>query len=156
MLLGAMLVALMLTLVLSVTWHVASRYLLLQPSSWTEELARYVLIWVGLLGTAYAYRTRAHMAIDQLVHAIRDPWRRRVQLLAIGTVMLFAGAVMMFGGGKLVLLTLELNQLSAALGIRVGLVYLVIPLAGALLVFFTILDVIALLRPDPTVPPGGA
>jgi TRAP-type C4-dicarboxylate transport system permease small subunit len=147
---GYVLMALMLTLVVSVTWQVASRYVLLQPSSWTEELARFVLIWLGLLGTAYAYRTRAHMAIDQLVQRLGDRWRMRVQLVAVLAVMLFAGAVMIVGGGKLVLLTLELNQLSAVLGIRMGLVYLVIPVSGTLLVFFAGLNAVDLLAQRPT------
>jgi TRAP-type C4-dicarboxylate transport system permease small subunit len=154
-LMSGILVALMLTLVLGVTWQVISRYVLMQPSSWTEELARFVLIWLGLLGTAYAYRTRAHMAIDQLVQRLGCRWRIRVQLVAMLAVILFAGAGMIVGGGKLVLLTLELDQLSAALGVRMGLVYLVLPVSGALLVFFAGLDVVKLLGKQSAASRGG-
>lgn len=47
------LMALLSVLVIDVLWQVASRYVLTAPSSMTDELAGYLLIWVGLLGAAY-------------------------------------------------------------------------------------------------------
>ena len=49
---------------------------------------------------------------------------------------IFAIAVMVIGGGNLVALTYELNQMSAALGIRIAYIYLVLPLAGLLIAFY--------------------
>ncbi|HCS2988569.1 TPA: TRAP transporter small permease subunit, partial [Shigella flexneri] len=46
-------VAVMLALVVCVVWQVFSRYVLNQPSTLTDELARFLMIWVGLLGAAY-------------------------------------------------------------------------------------------------------
>ena len=46
-------------LVLDVLWQVASRYLFNSPSSFTDELAGFLLIWVGLLGAAYGTGTRS-------------------------------------------------------------------------------------------------
>ena len=48
--LNGLLVSLMLGLIASVTWQVVSRYLLGDPSSVTEELARFLLIWSALAG----------------------------------------------------------------------------------------------------------
>jgi TRAP-type C4-dicarboxylate transport system permease small subunit len=155
-LLGAALMGLMLTLVYCVTWQVVSRYVFSQPGSWTEELARFALIWIGLLGTAYAYRTRAHMAIDQLVNKLGERWGVRIELLAVLAVAVFAAAVMIYGGGALVMLTLELDQLSAALGVRMGIVYLAIPLSGALLVFYALVDAISLVDSWRQAPRAGA
>ena len=47
------LVIIMSSMVINVLWQVFSRYILTNPSSFTDELARYLMIWVGVLGAAY-------------------------------------------------------------------------------------------------------
>jgi len=54
------LIILAVLMVLTVTWQVFSRYALRAPSSLTEELARFQLIWLGLLGAVYTFRNRMH------------------------------------------------------------------------------------------------
>lgn len=61
------LVIIMSTLVLDVLWQVFSRYVLASPSSFTDELAGFLLIWVGLLGAAYVAGKNEHLAIDLLL-----------------------------------------------------------------------------------------
>lgn len=46
-------------LVLIAFWQAAARYLLDQPPAWTEELARYLMVWAGLLGASCAFRIHA-------------------------------------------------------------------------------------------------
>lgn len=58
------LIALMAFSVLNVLWQVFTRFVLHHPASYTEELARYLLIWIGLLGAAYAAGNKLHLAID--------------------------------------------------------------------------------------------
>jgi TRAP-type C4-dicarboxylate transport system permease small subunit len=154
-LLSGLLVLLMLTLVLSVTWQVISRYLLQAPSSWTEELARFLLIWIGLMGAAYAYRTRAHMGIDSLAGKLGTGGQRALRLIVALAVLLFASAVMLAGGLQLVFLTLELNQLSAALGVPMGLVYLAIPGSGLLIALYALTEIADVLA-EPSNTPRGA
>ncbi|WP_346838676.1 TRAP transporter small permease [Microbulbifer sp. SAOS-129_SWC] len=132
-------------MVLDVTWQILTRFLPMNPSSYTEELARYLLVWIGLLGAAYAYRTRAHLGIDLLTNALPPRLRRAAQIFALLVCLAFAAAVMVFGGIKLVLLTLELNQMSAALDIPMGIVYSVIPLSGTLICVFSIEPLLQLL-----------
>lgn len=57
------LIFLMAFLVVDVLWQVLSRYILVSPSSVTDELAGYLLIWVGLLGAAYVSGKNEHLAI---------------------------------------------------------------------------------------------
>jgi TRAP-type C4-dicarboxylate transport system permease small subunit len=141
-LLSLLLVSLVLGLVFSVTWQVASRYLLQAPSSWTEELARFLLIWIGLLGAAYAYRSRAHMRLELLEEHLGSDGIRRLRAFSAMAVMFFAIAVLLLGGLSLVSLTLELEQVSAALGVPMGLVYLALPLSGLLIAFYALADMI--------------
>ena len=51
-------------MVLNVSWQVFSRYVLANPSSFTDELARYLMIWLGVMGTAYVSGKRLHVSID--------------------------------------------------------------------------------------------
>ncbi len=139
--LGGLLAVLMLSLVSSVTWQVASRYLLRDPSPWTEELARYLLIWIGLLGAAYGYRTRAHMGIDLLAQQLGPAGRARLQRISAFAVLCFALPVMVVGGASLVQLTWDLRQFSAALGLPMAAVYLAIPLSGLLVALYALLEI---------------
>jgi TRAP-type C4-dicarboxylate transport system permease small subunit len=132
------LVTLMALMVADVTWQVASRFILRAPSSFTEELAGFLLIWIGLLGSAYGFRTRAHLGIDLLVARLEGGWNRGAEILAHGLVFLFALSTMVTGGLWLVHLAFRLDQISAAMGIRMGFVYLALPISGALIAFFSL------------------
>ncbi|WP_323846685.1 TRAP transporter small permease [Microbulbifer magnicolonia] len=133
-------------MVLDVTWQILTRFLPMNPSSYTEELARYLLVWIGILGAAYAYRKKSHLGIDLLTNALPEGLRKKVQLLTISLCFAFAAATMVFGGIQLVMLTFELNQLSAALSIPMGFVYSVIPLSGTLICIFSIDQLLQVLR----------
>jgi len=135
--LAAVLTSLMAGMVLAVTWQVFTRFILRRPSSVMEELARFLLIWIGVLGAAYALRTKSHLGIDVLAGRLTGIRRRVVETLIHVSVILFAFFVMIVGGLRLVRLTFALNQISAALGIKMGYVYLVIPLAGALVIYYS-------------------
>ena len=51
-------------MVINVTWQVFSRYVMGDPSSFTDELSRYSMIWLGLAGAAYVSGKNGHLAID--------------------------------------------------------------------------------------------
>ncbi|MFC1563660.1 TRAP transporter small permease [candidate division KSB1 bacterium] len=125
-------------MVLDVSWQVFSRFVLHSPSSFTEELANFLLIWIGLLGASYAVRTKAHLGIDYIIMHLGGKKKTVLQIIGHMCVFGFAFFVMFIGGIKLMLLTLELNQTSAAMGIRMGLVYFVIPLSGFLIMFYSV------------------
>ena len=135
------LIILMASLVLVVTWQVITRFIMQQPSSYTEELARFLLIWIGLLGASYALRTKAHLGIDLITHRINDVARKVVIITVHLLIILFTVFVMIIGGLYLVSLTLTLNQISAALGVKMGYIYLVIPLSGVLMVYYSVLSI---------------
>lgn len=125
-----------------VTWQVVSRYAMGDPSPWTEEVARMLLIWVGLLGGVYAYREKAHLGLDLLYQKVGDIGKRRLEIIADSCCGLFALAVLVVGGGSLVQLTWELNQTTAVLGIPMAWVYSVLPLSGLLIVFYSLASIL--------------
>lgn len=132
------LIILMTALVVSVSWQVVSRYVFASPSSWTEEVARFLLIWVGVLGAAYAFRTGVHLGLDVLPKKLEGASAQALKLFTLLAVMVFAVAVLIIGGGGLVALTWELKQYSAVLGLPIAYVYSVIPIAGALICYYAI------------------
>jgi TRAP-type C4-dicarboxylate transport system permease small subunit len=140
------LVALMSAIVLDVTWQVFTRFIMRDPSSITEELAGFLLIWIGLLGASYALYTRAHLGIDILTARLEGIQRYLVGLLVNGVVLLFALFVLVIGGSRLVNLTFTLSQISPAMGIPMGYVYLVLPITGILMMFFSFRSIIIIIR----------
>lgn len=136
--LGGLVSALMGLMVLNVLWQVASRYLLGVPSVFTDELANFLLIWVGLLGAAYAAGKKLHLAIDIVPSRLSGAKQRRLAWIIATMVILFSLAVMVVGGVRLVYLTLVLEQLSPSLQIPLGYVYVVIPVSGILIIYYSI------------------
>ena len=133
-----LLIAAIAILVFDVLWGVVSRYLLGEQSSWTEELARVLLIWVSLLGGALAYSAKIHLGLDLFVNSL-DPHSRKTVMVATDLIiMFFAVFVLIIGGGKLVLETLRLEQMMMALGIAKGYVYLAVPISGLFFLIFSI------------------
>lgn len=132
------LIALLALLVICVSWQVITRFLMPEPSSVTEELARFILIWVGLLGAALAYRERMHLGIDYLTSKLQGKKQLCAQLGVHLVSAIFSIVVMVVGGWRLVELTLDLNQSSPSLGVMMGYVYLALPLSGGLIFMYSL------------------
>lgn len=132
-------------LVVCVVWQVFSRYVLNDPSTVTDELARFLFIWVGLIGTAYGLGQKKHLAIDLLLTRLeRQPRKQAVLQLIINLISIFFVVVIMcYGGGRLVIDTINAGQISPVLGIEMGLIYLAIPLSGFFMLVFLIRDISA-------------
>ncbi|WP_390616114.1 TRAP transporter small permease [Maricurvus nonylphenolicus] len=137
---------LMLAMVVDVTWQVASRYVFMRPSSYTEEIARFLLIWISFLGGAYAFRKKMHLGIDLLTEKLSVDKQRIANLFSYVVSGLFALLVLVFGGSQLTLLTWELEQVSGALGLPMAYVYSVIPMSGLLIVCYSLEFMIAEVR----------
>lgn len=142
MILEKVLIILMALSVLNVLWQVITRFILQNPSSYTEEIARFLLIWIGLLGAAYGIGKKIHLAIDILRQRVSPANRMRLDIAINTIILLFALGVMVVGGILLVNLTLGLEQISAALQIKLGYVYLAVPLSGILMSFYSVDNII--------------
>lgn len=139
----AFLMALML---LSVCWQVVSRYVLSSPSSFTDELARYLLIWIGLLGGAYASGKGMHLAIDLLPTKLKGKSKSRLQIIIHTLILIFVLCTFVLGGLRLVYITYSLGQTSAAMQIPLAYVYIIVPVSGILIISYKIRDIISLVR----------
>lgn len=133
-----LLIILMAGILLNVLLQVISRYIFKSPLGFTEELASYMLIWVGLLGAAYATGTRQHLAIELIHQYIKYGKHKYLELFTNTTTSVFAISVLLIGGGWLVYTSFLFGQTSAVLKIPIGYVYLVAPLAGLLILYYNI------------------
>jgi TRAP-type C4-dicarboxylate transport system permease small subunit len=145
-LLGSIICVLMAAMVINVLWQVFTRFVLRNPSSFTEEAARYMMIWVGLLGSAYASGQKAHLALDLITAKLHGTRKRASEIFIHVVVLLFALIVLVGGGGRLVYIQLSLGQQSAALQLKLGYVYLAVPLAGAFIAFYSATALLEALR----------
>ncbi len=140
------LVVLMSFLVIDVLWQVFSRYLFSSPSSFTDELAGFLLIWVGVLGAAYVDGRKEHLAIDILLQRSSPDRRRRLQFLIDMLISLFALLVMVLGGSVLVYTRFFLDVKSAALQLPLGYVYIVLPLSGLIIIYYETVHILQLIK----------
>ena len=141
--LEVILIMLLGVMVLNVSWQVFSRYVLANPSSFTDELARYLMIWLGVLGTAYVSGKRLHVAIDILHSQLSLSSQKTMQKVIFSIVILATFLIFIIGGSRLVYLSYLLGQKSAALQIPLSLVYVCVPLSGACIIFYKINDLIS-------------
>ncbi|MCG8321491.1 MAG: TRAP transporter small permease [Cytophagales bacterium] len=140
--LGWTLAFLMAVMVLNVLWQVFTRYVIGIPSSFTDELARYLLIWIGILGAAYAAGRRIHVAIDILPSRLSPRSQAKLLVFVNVVIIIFALTVLVIGGSRLVYITFLLKQNSPALQIPLGGVYTIIPVSGLLVVYYKISDLL--------------
>jgi TRAP-type C4-dicarboxylate transport system permease small subunit len=125
-------------LVVDVVWQVFTRYILRDPSSWTEELATFLMIWVGMLGASVALNRGAHLGIDYFVSKLSPKKGLYAALFVFAVISVFALLVLIVGGIQLVIRILATQQVSPALGLKMGYVYLAVPISGFFLVFYSL------------------
>lgn len=130
-------------MVANVLWQVFSRYLLGSPSSFTDEMARYLMIWIGVLGAAYASARHMHVAIDVVPNRASPKSQIKLQKMVSFSIILFALAALILGGGRLVYISFILGQKSPALQIPLAVIYSVIPISGLLIVYFKTNDLLS-------------
>lgn len=131
-------------LVLDVLWGVFSRYVLGEQSRWTEELAIYLLVWVSLLGATVTYADKGHLGVDYFVGKLEPGARKAAAIAAEIIVFVFSAFVLVWGGWVLISKTLESGQMSPALDIPMGYIYLAVPLSGVFFLLFSFEHLLAL------------
>jgi|TARA_B100000900_G_scaffold157256_1_gene133672 TRAP-type C4-dicarboxylate transport system permease small subunit len=140
--LGNVLVIIMGVMVINVLWQVFTRFIIGVPSSFTDELARYLMIWLGILGAAYVSGRNMHVAIEIIPLRSSKKTQKKLKLFVYSLIIVFVLFVLVVGGFRLVYITYTLNQYSPALQLPLAVVYFVIPLSGALIIYYKISDIL--------------
>lgn len=124
-------------MVVAVCWQVFTRYVLKDPSTLTEEILRYMLVWTTMVGGAYAYGRRKHLAINMLTKKFSLRGQTVMDIVVQAIVILFCSVVMIAGDMNLVQTTW--NQISSALHLPMPYVYASILVGGILMVFYALI-----------------
>ena len=122
-----MIMAAMLVVVSAQVWY---RFVLNDPLAWSEELARYLFVWISFLGSAAGIRMNVHLGID-LIDKILSPRGRKIMTLIVNLAIQIFLAVVIFWGIKI--LKVVQFQKSASMGIPMTYPYLAVPVGSALM-----------------------
>ncbi len=144
---------LLLAMVVLVTWQVISRYALNDPSTFSEELLRFGVIWLSLIGTAYVAGKSGHMSVDLLKNLLPSRWQDALNILIQFAFIAFAIGVLIVGGMRAV--NIATQQYTAVLQIPMGAIYGSLPVAGVLTLIYSVLNIIDLLLGRSTRTPVG-
>ena len=130
---------LLIVLVLGALWQVFSRYILSSPSTFTNELLGFLLVWVSLLGASYAFGSNEHLSLTFVVDKLKGKNKLLITIINDIFILVFAVLVLIKGGLEAVNMTM--SQLTPVLGIQMGLVYSILPISGFIIVAYKLLDV---------------
>jgi len=125
-------------LVFDVVWGVFTRFVMGEQAEWTEELARFLLVWVSLLGGAVAFGVKGHLGVDFFVGKFHEDTQKLTAVFVHLIVLFFAGSVFLYGGGRVVIDALAMEQTTPALGLKMGHVYLALPISGLFMILYTL------------------
>lgn len=164
-LLEAALILAVLVLVLDVLWGVLTRwsgsfvvwlseqgveawyFLPRGQNELSEEIARFLLIWISLLGGAVAFGEKAHLGVDYFVGKFDLAAQKLIAVCGHIIVLIFAISIFIIGGSSIV--RDNMQQLAPALGPQTGLqmghVYLALPIAGVFMIIFTVERILELI-----------
>lgn len=125
-------------------WQVFTRYILSNPSSWSEELVSYMFAWMSLLGASIVTSERGHMNIPILTEHVGGGIRKALECLGEIIAFLFSLVILIFGGMQIA--NLAMGQMTSSLGVPIGIFYYVMPLCGILNMVYTVLNIIDILK----------
>ena len=133
-----------LAMVILTCWQVLTRYVLQNPSTWSEELVGYLFAWMSLLGASLVTCERGHMNIPIIVERFNAPMQKLLNCLGEVIAFLFSAVIIVFGGVQIT--TLAMGQMTSSLGVPIGIFYIVLPLCGVLNMIYTVLNIIDILQ----------
>lgn len=133
-----------LAMVILTCWQVLTRYILKNPSTWSEELVGYLFAWMSLMGASLVTSERGHMNIPILVERLGAAAQKGMNCLGELIAFLFSSIILVFGGIQIT--TLAMGQMTSSLGVPIGIFYIVLPLCGVLNMIYTVLNMIDIIK----------
>jgi TRAP-type C4-dicarboxylate transport system permease small subunit len=137
--LDAVMILMMIVMGGSVVLQVVSRYVFNRPTSWSEELARYLFVWITFLGAAVVIRKRRHVDVTVLTDRLPPAAAKIVYLVSDLAVLFTLGALTWAGAG---LAAMAHRQLSAAMDLPMSLAYTAMPVGTGLMFVFLVATMI--------------
>jgi TRAP-type C4-dicarboxylate transport system permease small subunit len=141
--LAAICIVTFVALVAIVSWQVFTREVINNSAPWTEEAARYMFVVLSVLAAAYVFSERGHIAVEILIEKLSPPLQKVMGIIIELVVIFFALLIFIYGGLRVA--ENAWGQDIATLPLSVGQVFLVLPIAGVLITFYSIAHLIGIL-----------
>jgi TRAP-type C4-dicarboxylate transport system permease small subunit len=129
-------VAVLLGMILVITLQIFSR-VFFDAVSWSEELARYLLVWITFLGATLAWSRGRHIAVSFVADAAAPAVRRLIQLVTLAISAAFFAVIVVIG---IRYVRVQSFQVSASLRVPMAWVYTIMPVSATLMLFYTLID----------------
>jgi len=125
------------------------RYVLGSAISWSEESAKYLMVWLTFLGAPIALREGAHISIDFLVELLKGRANQALQLVLNILIIATVGIIFWYGWG---FAQSGLRQVASTFDLSMVFMYAAIPVGSALMVLVSVEQMLRALRGliDPT------
>lgn len=114
-----------------IAFQVLMRYGFQSSLSWSEEIARYLFIWLIYIGISYGVKKSAHVSVTALDLALSDSARRVLKFISTVVFLIFA-VIITYYGWQVCSKIMRLGQEAPATGIDMWIVYLAVPTGFAL------------------------
>lgn len=131
-------------MVIGCFWQVFTRFIMNNPSKYTEELLRYLLIWMTMLGVPYAYGKDRHLSINLLTKGFSKKGNLMMKA-GIEFLVLFLSVFVMVAGGWMVTMN-SAGQTSPALHMPMQFYYMCVPICGVLMVIYGSYRLVSILK----------
>ena len=128
-----------LAMVILTCWQVFTRYILKNPSTWSEELVSYLFAWMSLLGASLITSERGHMNIPVVVERMPQAMKKGFSIFAEIVAFVFSAVILVYGGRQIT--SLAMGQMTSSLGVAIGIFYIVLPLSGVLNMIYTAMNI---------------
>lgn len=126
------------------TYQIVTRYFLNSPSTISEELVTYSFTWLSILSAAYVFGKRGHLSMSFFSSKFSGKKRIYLDLFSETLILLTAVLLLIYGG--YIMSAQNATQVTASLGISMGFMYSVLPISGALILIYSIMNILDLLK----------
>lgn len=127
-----------------VFWQVFTRFILGAPSTWTEEAAKYMMIWIAFLAGSMGLKTGTHIGLTALEDKLHSPTAKLVLKIIICALCVVVGAIIFYYG--IIFTKAGAMKTGSAVNIRMSYIYVIIPISGVLTILNSIENVVGLIK----------
>lgn len=127
-------------IVIATMLQIVARFILMVSIPWTDELARYLMIWASFIGLGVAYRKRALICVEFFREKLPPHLLKTALLISDLLCSLFAIIIVIYG---VQLCIQNAGQVSPSMRISLGIIYAIVPLGCFLFVLFAFESVVS-------------
>lgn len=126
------------------TYQIVTRYFFNSPSTISEELITYSFTWLSILSAAYVFGQRGHLCMAFVYNKFTGAKRVYLDMFSELLVILTAILILIYGGA--IMTSQNMTQLTASLGVNMGLMYAVLPIAGVIILVYGFLNFVDMIK----------